>query len=373
MKILIATMTCGEGHNAIARSIRDALGPAHETKIVDVYAGNGKDQYNGPYLFVVRYFPHCYNLVWNICRRFRAVRRYRGLAMLGVNEKTARIMQKEVEAFRPDVILCTHNQASNLFCWMKIHNRIHVPVYSVFFDYVNCPWWEGSVLCDGIFTPNPIVHPSLIGRGFREEQLIPAGFPVNPKFERETAKSDARARLGIPEDAFVALTVSGGAGIGNTTGLVKSLMKADTAGRELVVLAVCGRNAKAERQLRRLAAKRGWNNVRVFGFVDNVPELMRASDLYFCRGGGGAVSEAMASGVNFVVRERVTAQELCNKRIFTERGLCYGMKRLADARRILEHNIAHPEEEEAMRERVKAFAVRRGAENIAAYLEHLTD
>lgn len=368
MKILIATMTCGEGHNAIARSLRDGFGEGHEVRIVDIYAHRGeKGGYEDTYLFFVHYFPRSYHLVWEIGRRLRADRRYRGLAMSGV-KRGADEMARVLAEFRPDVVICTHNYASNLFCWLKIHNRCEAKIYSVFFDYINCPYWEGSVLCEAVFTPHEIVHPSLIGRGFREEQLLPFGFPVNPKYKSGPGKEEVRKSLGIPEDAFVALTLNGGAGLGNTTGLVKTLMKADTGGKELVVLAVCGRNARAKRDLEALVAKNGWKNVRVYGFVDNVHEMMRASDLYFCRGGGGAVSEAMVSGVNFVVREGVTAQELENKKIFLGRGLCYGMDRVSDAKRILEKAIRDPQGEEEMRSRVRAFVHREGVDGIVGYI-----
>ena len=80
MRILIATMTCGEGHNAIARSIRDALGDAHEVKIVDAYGE--KRGWNKAYLFFVRRFSGLFNLVWQIGRKCKPQKRYRGLAML---------------------------------------------------------------------------------------------------------------------------------------------------------------------------------------------------------------------------------------------------------------------------------------------------
>lgn len=360
-------MTCGEGHNAIARSIRDGFGDGHEVKIVDAYENNRPGYDNKLYLNTVRYIPRLYDKFWHICRRFRANRRYRGFAMHGI-KRGADAMARAVEEYRPDLVICTHNQVSNIFCWLKIHNRVRVPVYTIFFDYINCPLWEGSVLCDAVFTPNPVVHPALLERGFCEEQLICTGFPVHPKFGRAVSKEEARAKMGIASDAFVVLSVNGGAGIGNTKGLVKAVMNADAHGKEVIACIVCGRNEKAKRQIERMKAKRGWDRVRVFGFVENIPELMTASDLYFCRGGGGAVSEAMESGTNFVIREGVTAQERGNKAIFLAKKLCYGMKRVSDARRILEYSISHPEEEAAMHGRVKEFAVKGGVQNIVAYI-----
>ena len=304
MKILILTMTCGECHNAMARAILAGLPAEDEGKIVDIYGtderARHKDERN--YFFFTRYLPWLYEFVWDNSRRADPAKRYRGAAMSGI-KKGAEHVEAAIAEFQPDAVVCTHSEASNIVCWLKIHNRFHGKVYTVMHDYVNCPWWEGSVLCDAVFTPHTISHRFLLDRGFREEQLVPTGFPAHRKFYGLPPKEELRVRMGIPQDAFAVLALSGGAGIGNLTGLVKALMKADLHGRELAILAVCGRNERAKCKLEQLCEKRGWKNVRIFGFVDNVPELMRVSDLYFCRGGMGAFGEAMTSGVNIVVRE----------------------------------------------------------------------
>jgi processive 1,2-diacylglycerol beta-glucosyltransferase len=335
MKVLIVTMTCGEGHNAIARSLKDGFAPEDEVKIVNLYEHLGKkDPYGKAYLFSVKHFPKVFTALWNYARKIDPDRRYRGLAMQGIL-KAADEMERVALEFQPDAVLCTHNQASNVFCWLKIHNRFQGKIYSIFFDYVTCPYWEGSVLCDAIFTPHEITHAEILSRGFRAEQLFAYGFPVNPKYDKVISKSEARAALGIAEDDFVVLTVNGGMGVGNIGGLVKQFSRIKKGGKNLCVLTVCGSNRKAYGKVSRIVKKRKLENVRVFGFVDNLDVMLSAADLFFCRGGGGAVSESLMKGVLFVVREKAVAQEYLNGKLFSSLGICYVMKRLSDTRKIL--------------------------------------
>ena len=271
-------MTCGEGHNAIARSIRDGFSAEDDVRILDIYAHLQKrDWYGKAYLFLVKHFPKSYTYFWNRLRKKNPERRY-GRLVMGNTKNAIGEIERVLAEFQPDAVICTHNYASNAFCWLKIHNRFQGKLYSVFFDYVACPYWEGSVLCDGIFTPHEITHTELISRGFRKEQLLPFGFPVNPKFYEPISKRQARESLGIGEDEYVVLSVNGGFGVGKIASLIPHLKKAKTGGKKLRVLVVCGRNKRAYRKALKLVEKRGYEGVDVYGFVNNLPVMNRISD-----------------------------------------------------------------------------------------------
>jgi hypothetical protein len=65
------------------------------------------------------------------------------------------------------------------------------------------------------------------------------------------------------------------------------------------VLAVAGRNARAERELRALAATRPL--LRPFGFTDRVPELMAAADVVVALPGAATCAEARVVGRRLVL------------------------------------------------------------------------
>lgn len=106
--------------------------------------------------------------------------------------------------------------------------------------------------------------------------VVPA--PLRSAFYDPPPQSDARARLDVPEREPCVLLMSGAWGIGPVAQTAAALAAAGVH-----VLAVAGRNARLERQLR--AAALHERRVHPFGFTDRIPELMAASDLVITSSG----------------------------------------------------------------------------------------
>ena len=117
--------------------------------------------------------------------------------------------------------------------------------------------------------------------------VVPA--PVRSTFHEAPTQADARRELGLPPDARCALVMGGGWGLGPLAATASSL-----AARGVVVLAVAGHN---EQQARALAAvARRQPRVMPFGFTDQVPVLMAASDIVLTTPGATTCSEARVVG-----------------------------------------------------------------------------
>jgi processive 1,2-diacylglycerol beta-glucosyltransferase len=117
--------------------------------------------------------------------------------------------------------------------------------------------------------------------------LVPP--PVRAAFYEAPAQQRAREVLGVPADAGCALLIDSGWGFAPLPAATARLAAAGVH-----VLAVAGRNADMERQLRELAAARP--NVTAFGFTDLVPELMAAADLVIALPGAATCAEARVAG-----------------------------------------------------------------------------
>ena len=105
-----------------------------------------------------------------------------------------------------------------------------------------------------------------------EAAVVVVPTPVRAAFYDAPSRAEARATLGLPADAACVLLMAGGWGLGP---LVASARALASAGVETI--AVAGRNARVERQLRALAAMDP--RVHVFGFTDRVAELMAAANV----------------------------------------------------------------------------------------------
>jgi UDP-N-acetylglucosamine:LPS N-acetylglucosamine transferase len=143
--------------------------------------------------------------------------------------------------------------------------------------------------------------------GMPENKLICTGFPVHPKFSAyQGTPYAARAALGIPQEPFTVLVTSGGVGGGNIRELVIEL---DRAYPQQQFLVVTGRNAALREELHALGLG---PNVRIYGFVDNMEELMAASDIIVTKAGPGTLMEALAMRRPVIVTQAVGMQERGN-------------------------------------------------------------
>jgi UDP-N-acetylglucosamine:LPS N-acetylglucosamine transferase len=134
-----------------------------------------------------------------------------------------------------------------------------------------------------------------------------ASYPTKPRVEM----------LGFPIEAPVAgisrtdvrsnqlLVMGGGAGTGSLDRVVNALSR-DLPEHRLVV--VCGHNAALQSQLA------SWRrpNVDVLGFVDNVPELMAASDIVITKAGPVTIMEAVDAARPLIITSWVGMQERDN-------------------------------------------------------------
>jgi processive 1,2-diacylglycerol beta-glucosyltransferase len=78
---------------------------------------------------------------------------------------------------------------------------------------------------------------------------------------------------------------------------------------EAQLVVVCGRNTTLRR---RIEALPGPTPLRALGFVDNVAELMRSSDVLVTKAGGLTLAEAFCCGVPVVVHDLLPGQEAGN-------------------------------------------------------------
>lgn len=117
--------------------------------------------------------------------------------------------------------------------------------------------------------------------------LVPP--PVRAAFYDAPSRAASRRQLGIPAGVRCALLIDSGWGFAPLAGAAAAL-----AGADVHVLAVAGRNARVERDLRELAAARP--ALRPFGFTDEVPALMAAADLVIALPGAATCAEARVMG-----------------------------------------------------------------------------
>lgn len=367
MKVLILTMTCGEGHNAIARTMTSCLEARGVTcKTMNIYekrklalAINDKG-----YRFLCVHMPRIYSFVWKRQRYANPEDRYKN-AIQGQIKGPSKDILAELEAFRPDSVLCTHIYAAVAMTNLTRFRKTAVPFYSILTDYALHPFWESAIYARSIFTPSDILTHELLRKGYRREQLTVTGFPTHPKFDSEYPKEQMRLRLNLQPQTFTIIVMSGGYGLGNTVKLLDAIQRAN---RPVQIVCINGRNERMQNKVAEYLGKNGMRNVVNLGFCTNVDEYMSAADMLFCRAGCTTLSEALNKKLPMVIRENAINQELENRNLLYKLGIAAYMDRISDATGIIQKLYDSPELLQRMRHNGVRLRKPGAADRIAQYM-----
>ncbi|RLC76694.1 MAG: hypothetical protein DRI61_12820 [Chloroflexi bacterium] len=190
------------------------------------------------------------------------------------------------------------------------------------------------------------------------------GFPLSQRFRPAEDKEAIRRKLGLQGGITTGLLVGGGEGMGR---LFKVACAINEATLPIQLLAVAGRN----RSLRNRLESLNWNIPhKVYGFVDNMDQLMQASDFIITKAGPGTICEAMAVGLPILLIDFVPGQEEGNVEFVERQGVGVFAPSPSEAVRVLKRWLSHPQEIQDIRQRAPGLVkVEASLDIVAAAVE----
>jgi len=140
---------------------------------------------------------------------------------------------------------------------------------------------------------------------------------VNEKYSKRLSSKDClkiRKKLGFSEDKKLILILGGGEGIKNGKALFKTILTRALKHSSNVDLAiVCGRNIDLKSYCDKLAHKySGEVNIKVYGFVDFIYELINVCDVVVTQAGPATVMEILLLNKIPIITSYVWGQEKGN-------------------------------------------------------------
>jgi UDP-N-acetylglucosamine:LPS N-acetylglucosamine transferase len=188
-------------------------------------------------------------------------------------------------------------------------------------------------------------------------------YPLRPSFGRVSiSKSSLRRREGIRPTSVCALFTAGGEGISNTESLVKEVVR---RGLKMSVIVVCGRNDSLYRTLKRIDS--GDIRLIVKGFVDNMDELIKASDFVVGKTGANTVLEALLMKRPFICTHTM-ANERDTRDFVLRKGVGWYTQDVKSFGLLIERILSEPMELDRKRKNFAKVSIRSGAPDIARYL-----
>ena len=317
-KVLIFSMTCGQGHNMIAKSLKESFEDFNSTVRIEQFYNNPKKvkRANSQYFFVCKYFPKIYDKIWN---RLRATNHYKKNKLPFFARGALMHFRKIINDFNPNIIVCTHLYASAVISYMKINKMLSDDIITstILFDFTLAPYWEYSKGVDYIFQPFENTTEELENKGFSSDQIVTLGMPVRKEFSLEYNINEYKEKLKLP-NRFTIMLQSGGGGIGKNEKLVKKLY---ANLKDINIVCINGSNKKSFAGIEKYKSKMKAENIYNLGFVNNIYDYMKASDLILTKGGGNGISEILALKKPFLIRENLIINEKINCEFLVKEGV----------------------------------------------------
>jgi 1,2-diacylglycerol 3-beta-galactosyltransferase len=154
--------------------------------------------------------------------------------------------------------------------------------------------------------PTEFAKALYLKRGMNPECVHVLGMPIDPKFTLPVeSKQELQRKLGLEPGIPVVLLVGGGEG---AMGLRSAVHAISQARLPVQLLIITGHNKRLYVQLQRTRSS-FHVPAKVFGFVQNMPEMMHASDVIVTKAGPGTICEALACNLPIILSGYVPGQE----------------------------------------------------------------
>jgi len=232
-----------------------------------------------------------------------------------VNGYLAERIYRYIKQTSPSAIVCTHATPAGLTAYLIKKAGLAIPVFGVVTDFTIHRLWVYPELT-GYFVANETMREMLAVHGVGHEKSFALGIPVDQKFSLIYSKEKARTSLSLSQDRKTVLLMGGGAGVMPMTKIIRAC---DDTGLSLTILAVAGNNRSLYRQLEKTKQQLKNCELKIYGYVDNVHELMAVSDLLISKPGGMTSAEALSLGLPMLIYRPIPGQEEANTRYLIEK------------------------------------------------------
>jgi 1,2-diacylglycerol 3-beta-galactosyltransferase len=317
-RILVLTADAGFGHRSAANAVAAALERRHGD-VCEVQIANPLDDKRVPgflresqadYDKLVRNAPKLYSLGYDLSDAPAPA----AVIDSGLTLMLFEALRHLAKVTRPDAIVTTYPLYQAPLRAVFQFQRRQVPLLTVVTDLatVHTIWFHDAA--DLCLVPTAKVRDLALRNGLEPGRVRITGIPIQPRpIGGDAGLAERRAQLGWQRDPVAVLVV----GSRRTGGLVEVVRLLNHAALPLQLAIVAGGDETLHHQI----ADMDWHvPAKVYGYVEDLPEMMRAADCIVCKAGGLIVSEALAAGLPMVLVDVLPGQEVGNAEHVVEHG-----------------------------------------------------
>ncbi|MBM3252147.1 MAG: hypothetical protein FJZ11_05155 [Candidatus Omnitrophica bacterium] len=235
------------------------------------------------------------------------------------------------DKFKPDAVVCTQAFPCGMCADYKKTYNSNIPLIAVLTDYVPHSYWIYDTV-NYYITPSEDVTLGLMKKGVERDKIKSLGIPFDPKFNEPLDRFKISRKFKMNPNPATILIMGGGQGLGPIKTIVKSLEKVK---KEIQEVVVTGTNKKLYNYLKR-KIKKYKKKILLFGYVDNINELMSISNIIITKPGGVTCAEVLAKHLAMIIVKPLPGQEANNTRYLTEKGAAIKVDEPEDINLVIE-------------------------------------
>ncbi len=344
-RILVLSASVGAGHLRAAQAVElaaRALVPQATVKNLDVLTLTNaafRRVYGKAYLDLVNKVPHVLGYFYDMLDRpSRSGRNRSDRLRLLVEKVNLRPFIRFLREEPWDLVINTHFLPAEIIASLRKKERLAVPQVTVTTDFETHRLWVNQP-CEHYFTATEEGALYLQSWGVPKTHTTATGIPIHPVFSEPKDRAACLARHGLVGDRPIVLQLSGGFGVGPIAKLYRALLEVE---EPLEIVAVTGRNQKVKQQLEAIRPS-SRHRTKIFGFTDQIDELMAVADLVLSKPGGLTTSETLARGAAMVIVNPIPGQESRNSDFLLENGAAVKVNNIATLAHKVTALVRNPE------------------------------
>lgn len=324
--ILILTASFGMGHKSVANALKEQI--EAEYKHVKVSIGDILEIVNPKvkkisskiYSELTESYPSIYNKLYDVKAKNK-----NNIIDNMLSSLYYKRFYEYIKIENPKVIISTFPLCSCIVAKVKEEYEDDVILITVITDVVDSWEWiyEGT---NKYLVPTEEIKNRLIAKEVNEDIILVTGIPVKKEF------LDKNINFSTDQKNTILIVLSG------IDSVSKELLKKLDEYTEYKIKIIAGRNEKLYRKLSDMA----YSNLEIYGFVNNLNEMMDEAVYIVTKPGGVTVFEAINKEVPLIVLNSNIGQEIGNIEFIKKNKIGIVINNLDTLSYILDYNINNP-------------------------------
>jgi processive 1,2-diacylglycerol beta-glucosyltransferase len=220
-----------------------------------------------------------------------------------------------VREFKPDSVICTHFMPAGVLSFLIGIGRLEAELGIVVTDYHFHAFWITRAF-HWYFVAQEEDRIHMEGLGLPGDRIHVTGIPIERRFSFPVDREAVLTRHSLDPAKPTLLLAGGTLGLSPAAAVVRRLLQLD---REFQAIVVCGKNEELRKEIEAVTSEQK-ERFRVFGFTQEMPDLLGAATLLLSKPGGLTTAEALARGLPMVILDPIGGQEERNSDVLLEAG-----------------------------------------------------